>query len=64
MECVKAMLWLPHKSIMALDLNSWVFYVIVFLGQSNLAKILVSKKFIITLSVAFLVGTTLIHLVK
>jgi hypothetical protein len=63
-ECVKAMLWMPHKSIMALDLKSWAYFVTHFLGQLNLAKILVSKKFIITLLVAFLVGTTSIHLVN
>jgi hypothetical protein len=51
-------------SIVALELDSWALYVINFTGKPTMAKIFVCKKFMITLLVAFLVGTTSFHLVK
>ena len=64
MEWPKVMWYLQQKSIILLDLKAAALSVIIFLGQPNLDRILVSRNLIITESVAFLDGMASIHLVK
>ena len=47
-----------------LDLKASTLSVLIFLGQPNLERILVSRNFIMTESVAFLEGVVSIYLVK
>lgn len=49
---------------MFLDLKVATLSVMIFLGQTNLERMLVSRNFIMTELVEFLEGATSIHLVK
>ena len=64
MEWPKVMWYLWQKLIILLDLKVVALSVIIFSGQPNLDKMLVSKNCIIIESLAFLQGMASIHLVK
>ena len=64
MEWPKVMWYLFQKLIIFLDLKAAALSVMIFVGQPNLDNMLVSRKPMITASVACLEGIASIHLVK
>ena len=64
MEWPKVMSYLLQKLIIFLDLKAATLLVMIFSGQPNLDKMLVSMNPIITVSLACLQGMASIHLVK
>lgn len=62
MEWPKVMCYLLQKLIIFLDLKATTLLVMIFVAQPNLDNMLVSRKPMITLSVAYLEGMASIHL--
>ena len=64
MEWPKVIWYLLQKLIILLDLKVAALLVMILVEHPNLDRMLVSRKVIITVSVACLDGITSIHLVK